>query len=132
MAHCCQSGSTPGNWRRDRFMRTYKRDQDDKATSIARCYFDAEQGRIELALERIADLFDEFPGDGDVHYLHGLLLRDYLGRGLEARDAFEAAFENSESTSDIPGLAACNITSLSRDQQEFDCWAETAVQLMPE
>ena len=99
--------------------RYYQRDRDDKNNSINRCFTDAEQGRIELALLRIADLLEEFPNDANVLYARGLLHRDSLGYGLKARDDFEKASHAANPGEEVHGLATCNVATLARSYEEF-------------
>jgi hypothetical protein len=56
---------------------------------VERCYFDAEQSRLKLALDRLRGLDDQFPEDGRITYAQGLLRRKYLGQGIQARELFE-------------------------------------------
>lgn len=64
--------------------RHYRRDQEDKISSLNRVAADEEQGRLVLALARLDDLLEEFPNDASVLYEKGLLFRDCLGSGVEA------------------------------------------------
>jgi len=111
--------------------RYYQRDRDDKINSINRCFTDAEQGRIELALLRIADLLEEFPNDASVLYARGLLQRDFLGSGLKARDDFENAFRASSLGEEVRGLAACNTATLARSYEESENWSAVALEILP-
>ncbi|TSA40845.1 MAG: hypothetical protein D4R58_02200 [Betaproteobacteria bacterium] len=111
--------------------RYYQRDRDDKINSINRCFTDAEQGRIELALVRMGDLMEEFPNDASVLYARGLLQRDFLGCGLKARDDFEKAFHAASPGEEVRGLAACNVATLARSYEEFERWSATALEILP-
>ncbi|RJP54063.1 MAG: hypothetical protein C4583_03475 [Anaerolineaceae bacterium] len=111
--------------------RYYQRDRDDKINSINRCFTDAEQGRIELALLRIADLLEEFQNDASVLYARGLLQRDFLGSGLKARDDFENAFRAASPGAEVRSLAACNTATLARSYEEFEYWSATALEILP-
>ena len=109
----------------------YQLDQDDKINSIKRCFAEAEQGRIELALLRINDLLEDFPDDATVVYHRGLLQRDYLGYGLKARDDFERAFHAASPGEEVRSLAACNVAMLARSYEEFDKWSAAALEILP-
>jgi tetratricopeptide (TPR) repeat protein len=109
----------------------YQRDRDDKINSINRCFTDAEQGRIELALVRINDLLREFPNDASVLYARGLLQRDFLGGGLKARDDFEKAFQAASPGEEVRGLAACNTATLALSYEEFEKWSATTLEILP-
>jgi tetratricopeptide (TPR) repeat protein len=111
--------------------RYYKRDTDDKINSVNRCFTDAEQGRIELALLRIADLLEEFPNDASVLYARGLLQRDFLGCGLKAREDFESASHAAGPAEEVRGLATCNVATLARSYEEFDKWSASALNILP-
>lgn len=111
--------------------RYYERDRDDKINSINRCFTDAEQGRIELALLRIADLLEEFPNDANVLYARGLLERDFLGCGLKAREDFEKAFHAASPGEEVRSLAACNVAALSGSYEEFERWSAIALEILP-
>ena len=109
----------------------YKLDQEDKINSINRCFTDAEQGRIELALLRSSDLLEAFPNDADVLYARGLLQRDFLGSGLNARVDFENAFRAASLGEEVRGLAACNTATLARSYDEFEKWSAIALEILP-
>jgi len=109
----------------------YPRDQDDKNDSINRCYSDAEQGRIGLALLRIGDLLEEFPNDANVLYTRGMLQRGFLGAGLKARDDFEKAFHAANPGEEVRGLAACNVATLARSYEDHDIWTAIALEIRP-
>ncbi len=111
--------------------RLYRRDREDKINSLHRVVADAEQGRVALAIERIADLLDEFPDDPSVLYEKGLLLRDSLGAGIEARTSFERAYHAAAPGEEVRGLAACNAMSLAADEAEADKWFAIAADLRP-
>ncbi len=111
--------------------RLYRRDREDKINSLNRVVADAKQGRAALALERIADLLDEFPDDASVLYEKGLLLRDNLGAGIEARACFERAYHAAAPGEEVRGLASCNAMSLAADEAEADKWFAVAADLRP-
>jgi len=111
--------------------RYYQRDPDDKINGINRCFTDAEQGRIQLAFLRIADLLEEFPNDASVLYARGLIQRDFLGCGLKAREDFERASRAARPGEEVRGLATCNVATLARSYEEFDKWSAAALKILP-
>jgi tetratricopeptide (TPR) repeat protein len=111
--------------------RLFSRDAEDKLNSIKRSFSDAEQGRLELALERLRDLLDEFPSDAHVLYAQGIILRDRLGSGLDAREHFERAFRAASPNEEVHGNAACNVASLARNESELWQWLDTAERDLP-
>ena len=112
--------------------RFYRRDQDDKINTINRCFADAEQGRIELALVRIGDVLEEFPNDASVLYARGLLQRDFLGKGLESRNDFEKAFRFASAGAEVRGLAACNAAArIARSPVSVEALPSTSRSIPP-
>lgn len=107
-------------------MRLYHRKKDDKLNAINRCFFDAQHGRVSLALDRLEDINDEFPHDAQVAYAEGLIRKDYLGQGIAARELFEKA-HNIDNSHDF---AACNATKFARDEEEFRKWAQITLKLI--
>lgn len=57
---------------------------DKTAIAYKRCFADAENGRVWLALMRLEDLREQFPDDANVDYAEALIRIDYLGEGLKA------------------------------------------------
>ena len=112
--------------------RYYQRDQDDKINSVNRCFTDAEQGRIELALVRIGDVLEEFPNDASVLYARGLLQRDSLGSGSKAREDFERAYQFASQRAEVRSLAACNTALLARSYEEFEKWSTITLEILPD
>ncbi len=107
-------------------MRLYHRSKDDKINGINRSFFDAQHGRVRLAIERLHDLDDEFPKDAQIIYAEGLIRKDYLGQGIAARMLFEKAYNLDNRHT----FAACNATKFARDEQEFRKWAEISLRLV--
>lgn len=108
-------------------MRYYLRKDIDIAGGIERCRFDAEQGKVSLALDRAKDLADEFPDHPDLVYAEGLLRVEFLGQGLKARSLFQRAHHLAPPISRIGYFAACNACAYSRDWNERREWAERAL-----
>jgi tetratricopeptide (TPR) repeat protein len=103
-------------------MKPYKRDQEDKINSINRCFFDAERGWIQLALDRLADLRREFPDDGQVEYAEALLRKDFLGQGNLAEEFFLKALRADPTHK----FAAFNAGKYARSWEEFQRQAGVA------
>jgi tetratricopeptide (TPR) repeat protein len=94
---------------------------------VERCYFDAEQGRLKLALDRLSGLDQQFPNDGRIVYAQGLLRRKNLGQGIQARALFERSYNlclKAELADHTCWYAATNVTMLARDVEEFRRWAD--------
>ena len=85
-------------------MRLYRRSKPiDLNDTIALCDFDADHGRVKLALERLRDLEEEVGADAKISYAEGLLRRDFLGQGKQAYQCFVRAHQLNPQH----GLAAC-------------------------
>ena len=108
-------------------MKLHNRTQDEKMPAIDWCFFDAQNSRISLALLRIDDLKNEFPGDAQIIYAEGLIRKDYLGQGIKAGSLFREAYSIDNSHS----FAACNATLFSTNEQEFFKWAGIALSTDP-
>jgi tetratricopeptide (TPR) repeat protein len=103
-------------------MRLYHRTPDDQRSACLRAVFDANSGRVELALDRLADILEEGPSGDEliaaVLYTKGLILRDFLGKGIEARELFKRAYAlNSKHA-----FAVINATYLARNEAEMRKW----------
>jgi tetratricopeptide (TPR) repeat protein len=102
--------------------------------SINRCFIEADHGRVKLALERLRDLADQFPPNPHIWYAEGLIRRDYLGLGSEARATFQRAYEialGKPDKQETRWVAACNVAGLAANEQEFRHWAEVAFKETP-
>ncbi len=107
---------------------------DNVAFLIQRCYFEADQSRLHLALQRLLELKGQFPDNARILYAEGVVRRDYLGQGLLARDLFECAYESALRTrlaGDHCWSAASNATGLARTEQEYRKWAELTTTAPP-
>jgi hypothetical protein len=58
---------------------------------ILHAYFEAEQGSVSLALQRLQELADEFPSNGQIAFAQGFVLGRNLGEGLASYALFEKA-----------------------------------------
>lgn len=94
---------------------------------VERCFFDAEQGRLMLALDRLRGLDEQFPDDGRIVYAQGLLLRKYLGQGIQAKALFERSYGlglRTGRTDHTCWYSAANVTMLAGNEEEFRRWAD--------
>ena len=110
-------------------MRLFNRDQADKINSLNRCYFDMEHGWISLALDRLADLNDEFPDDPEILYVEGDIRKRYLGQGLKAEALFlkaQSLIINRTAKNENYFLATFNSAKCARNLEEY-CRQESIV-----
>jgi tetratricopeptide (TPR) repeat protein len=109
-------------------MRLYHRSKKvDLNDTICLCDFDADHGRVKLALERLADLEEEVGEDAKICYSEGLLLRDFLGQGQQAFNCFVRALKLNPQHI----LAACNAALLAPSEVEFRHWVGEVQRLSP-
>jgi len=110
-------------------MRCYLRSKKiDMMDTINLCYFDADNGRVSLSLERLRDLEEEIGEDAKICYAEGLIRKDFLGQGINAYQLFEKAYTLDPHHS----LAACNSAMYAPDEQKFRKWAKIATKLSPQ
>jgi len=107
-------------------MRLYRRSHNDMINHIKRCYFEAQRGWVSRALERVQDIADEFPQEATVLHAEATLNKEYLGRGLAARDLCEKAFQL-----DPTEVNANNAAMLARNEEDFSKWTELALKAAP-
>jgi tetratricopeptide (TPR) repeat protein len=107
--------------------RIYARNRNDAINVVKRCFFEAERGRVSLALDRIHDLQTAFPNDADFIYAEGLLRKDFLGQGLRAYKLFEQALRANPNHDS----ALFNATKYSPSETEFKNWAKIALAVTP-
>jgi tetratricopeptide (TPR) repeat protein len=115
-------------------MRFYQQASDNIGSLIQRCYFEADQTRVSLALNRLRWLEEQFSKDARIPYAEGGIRRDFLGQGLRARDLFEHAYLRAcecELDGDYCWSAACNAADLARDASEFRKWVELTATAPP-
>lgn len=111
-------------------MRFYSESPKALPYLVERCYFDAEQGRLKLACERLNSYDQQFPDQAAIIYAQGLLRRKYLGQGLAARDLFERSYKlalPAGAADHVGWLSASNVTMLSPNEEEFRRWAAVTV-----
>jgi hypothetical protein len=103
-------------------VKPYQSDHEDKINSINRCFFDAEHGWVQLALDRLADVRREFLEDGQVEYAEALIRKDFLGQGNLAEEFFLKALRADPSHK----FAAFNSGKYARSWDEFQRQASVA------
>jgi hypothetical protein len=109
-------------------MRLYRRSkQIDLTDTIALSDFDADHGRLKLALDRLRDLEEEIGPDAKICYAEGLLRKDFLGQGQKAYECFVRAMELDPQYV----LAACNASVYAPSEAAFHKWGSVACRLSP-
>jgi tetratricopeptide (TPR) repeat protein len=109
-------------------MRLYERAVDfDLMNTINRCYFDADHGRIKLALDRLKDLEDELGENSKICYTEGVLRRDSLMQGVAAFHCFEKALELDPDYEN----AVVNAAGYAPNEAEFRKYIRLASRLAP-
>ncbi|MBK9681517.1 MAG: hypothetical protein IPO69_22125 [Saprospiraceae bacterium] len=104
-------------------MEKYQKDKEDKLNTINRVFFDAEQGLLTLALERLKDLHRDFPKDAQVDYAEGLFRKDFLGQGSKAQELFLKALSHStdrRKTNENYLFSLFNSIKYARNIKEFN------------
>ncbi|MDC0936467.1 hypothetical protein OAS39_09275, partial [Pirellulales bacterium] len=108
-------------------MKLFTRKPIDAMFAINRCYFEADNGRPSLAIDRLQDLAQELPANPHVSYAEGIIRRDHLGEGKAAFICFRSAYEYGSSQltkRNTVRLAAYNATMLAPTASDFRKWAE--------
>lgn len=100
----------------------------DMMSTIQRCYFDADNGRVQLALERLQDLESEIGEDVHTAYAEGILYRDFLGQGVRAY----ACFAKAMSLDPNHASSAFNAAMYAPDEISFRRWMEISNRLAPQ
>ncbi len=106
---------------------------DEARPTIDRCYLDADLGDSQAAIERLTELQAQLSDDPHVLYAAGDVTLRYSGRGREARDLFQRAFDLSlrlgkDSTA---WFAACNATLLQTDTEATRRYADWVTRNAP-
>ena len=101
----------------------YQPPHSERMETVARCYFEAEQGWTAVAVQRLQGALARFPDDPQILFALGQLYEQFLGEGLAARDLFERAYH----ADNRHPLAAANAATLARSEAEFHIWVERAV-----
>jgi tetratricopeptide (TPR) repeat protein len=96
--------------------------------AINRAHFEANNSYVSFALTRLSELAEEFPNDSHVAYAEGMIRRDFVGKGAEARVLFEKAFQLSTTTqlAETRWFALCNLIGLAENEKKYRLWVEVA------
>jgi len=111
-------------------MQFFRAAYENLMVAINRSYFEADHGRVNIALERLQEIANEFPDDAHIIYAQGTIRRDYLGQGVVSRALFEKAYNlsvNSKPAGETRWFALCNLACLARDKEELSHWVEKAM-----
>jgi tetratricopeptide (TPR) repeat protein len=108
-------------------MQFYQSTATNKIAGINRSFFDAEHGRVKLAIDRLQDLSHRFHEDAQINYAEGLIRKDRLGQGIKACSLFQKAYELDHNHA----FAAVNAAKYSQNENEFRRWADIAIALSP-
>lgn len=100
----------------------YQPPHRERKETIARCYFECEQGWTGVAIRRLEEALARFPKDPQVLFALGQVREQFAGQGLAARDLFDRAWDADHAHP----LAAGNMATLARDETEFHLWAGRA------
>jgi len=73
-------------------MLFYSRNESEIQFLMNRAYFEAGIGRVATALALLRDLGKEFPSNPSVCFAESTILRDYAGKGIEARGLFQKTY----------------------------------------
>jgi tetratricopeptide (TPR) repeat protein len=115
-------------------VKFFLRSPGDAMFAVNRCFFEADIGRANTAVQRLCDLAQEIPDDAHVLYAEGVIRRDYLGQGFTAIACFEKAYEVAVSTNpsgQTAWFAASNATSLAPNAEMYRHWAELDIRHCP-
>jgi hypothetical protein len=101
----------------------YQPPHRERLETIARCYFECEQGWTDVAIRRLEEALARFPNDPQALFALGQVKEQFAGQGLAARELFERAWN----ADNAHPLAAGNMATLARDEKEFHLWADRAM-----
>lgn len=108
-------------------MRFYGWDRGDIGNCIERSHFDAEHGRVKLALERLQDISSVLPDEPELLYEEALIKSQFLGQGVVARDLFARSYKLASEqgiSTDLPAKAAYESFRFARNADEFRFWVD--------
>jgi tetratricopeptide (TPR) repeat protein len=106
-------------------MRFYHRRPEMKQATLDRCFTEARNGYVDLALLRLGDLLQDFDQDPQVIYEKGLITWEFLGQGGEAGDLFRQAY----AADPCHAYAAQNASYLAKHDGDFRVWVEIALKI---
>ncbi len=98
-----------------------------------RCYLEAEQGRVDLALERMKDAAEEFPKNAHFVYAEADIRARYRGQGVRAGELFAEAYHLSlgQNKRETAWFSAFNARLYASTEQAYRDWAQRALELAP-
>lgn len=102
-------------------------DSDKLAIAYNRCFGDAENGRVWLALMRLDDLRKQFPDDPHLDYAEALIRIDYLGEGINAQKLCWKAFQSEPKLIE----ALFNSIKFAPDRNSFHERINISMRVMP-
>jgi tetratricopeptide (TPR) repeat protein len=109
-------------------MRLYERAIEfDLMRTIQRCYFDADCGRIKLALDRLKDLEMELGENPKIYYAEGMLRKDSMEQGIKAFSCYTKALELDPNYEN----AAVNAAAYAPNEEEIRKYIKIAAKLAP-
>lgn len=109
-------------------MKFVQRTATDVMFMVNRCFFEADHGRASLALQRLREWDEAFPGNAHILYAEGVIRREHLGQGVLAASAFGQAYHTSmgRDEKETRWFSLCNAIELAKDEEEFRGWAARA------
>jgi len=115
-------------------MVKYTRHQGDEIRIWTdRAHWEAEHGRVKLAIARLQELADEFPQNPHVAYDQGLLWCHHVGNGHRAREFFlmAARMADEQNVKGTRWFAARYLAILSSSPDEARSWVDIILSLAP-
>jgi len=114
-------------------VKYFHHQNDDVRFWTDHAHWDAEHGRVRLAIQRLEELAAEFPNNAHIAYDQGLLWNHHTGNGRRAREYFLAA-ERMASEQKVKGTqwyAARYLAKLVDTPDESRRWSELVLSLAP-
>ncbi len=109
-------------------MRSFHGSANDCQNGIERAYFEAEHGRVHLALDRLRSLHQRYSGDAGIIYAEAYIRQEHLGQGLLAGKLYRETF----AIDNRHARALGGVTQFAPNEQEYRKWAAIALQRGPE
>jgi tetratricopeptide (TPR) repeat protein len=103
------------------------REEDKLGTAYNRCFLDAENGRVWLALQRLEDLREHFLNDAEIDLAEAMLRIQFLGQGFRGQELCWRAYQRKPSLVD----ALKNALKFSPDAVTFQERAALALRSLP-
>ncbi|MDP3950862.1 tetratricopeptide repeat protein [Microbacterium sp.] len=113
-------------------MRFYRRQtKEDLGLGARHCDFDAKDGRVALALLRLDDLRQDFPGHRDLDFLEAEIRWEMLGQGRVAHQMYEDIVRDTTADKQTRISAVRNATLSAPTAAAFAKLNEEATRLDP-